>query len=124
MATLSTDERLALQQARLRAMRERVVQETYLKVTEVAKHFGVARSTIEDLPIEVLPYTDMRPFSEKAYRRYSPAEVMAAGVRIRRYLKAKAEGRGEAYLRELREERAAEDEAILAFARDIRKDVA
>ncbi len=121
---MNQEERLILQQRRLKAMRDRVVEETYLKVTEVARHFGVARSTVEDLPQEILAYTDMRPFSEKSYRRYSPAEVLAAEVRIRRYLKAKAEGEGEAYLQKLREEARAEEDAVLSFAREIRKEVA
>lgn len=122
--SLSQEERLLLQQKRLKAMRDRVVEETYLSVADVAKHFGLAESTVKEIPIEVLPWSDFTPFSKKTTRRYSPAEVMAAEIRLRRYLKARAEDRGEAYLEELRQELRRDEESVLAFAREARRDVA
>lgn len=121
---MTNEEKLLLQQRRLRAMRDRVATEAYLKVQEVAKHWNVSRSTIEALPIEILRWHDATPTSEHVHRRYSPAEVLAGAVRLRRWKRAKEEGRGEEYLRELRAEMEAEEEAILAFAREIRREVA
>lgn len=105
-------------------MRDRVVEETYMKVTEVAKHFGVSRSTIEELPFELLPYADLTPTSVYTTRRYSPADVLAYDARVRGYLDAKAQARSEEYLRTLRTQLEEDAKAVIAFAREVRREVA
>lgn len=102
--------RLILQQRAIEALRERVAEESYLTISAVMKRLGLARSTVDALPIEILPYVDCSPTPGRQLRRYHPADVIAFDARNRAWKRAQQRGEGEAYLAKLREELAARDE--------------
>jgi hypothetical protein len=108
-----------LKARRLSAMKARLTSETFLTVMEVAARWGVSRSVVEALPVEILPYVNMTPFSARANRRHHPVEVQAAEVRLGRWEKARAQGQGEEYLRSLRTEREGIDQEVLARALEV-----
>lgn len=123
------DERelLELRARAIEELKNRIIRDSYLTVEEVARRWGVHRSTVESLPEEILPYEDLgglgrgRAGSEKRrqLRRYHPAEVLAAGVRLRRWRRAQQRGEAEAYLARLRAELEARDEEALNIAREM-----
>lgn len=119
MSELDPRERIMLQVRALEALRQRLLHDTYLSVEQVAERWDVSRTTVEALPEEVLPCEDLSPTRGRRLRRYNPAEVQAAAVRLRRWRRAQQNGQGEAYLRELRAELEAREEEILRAAREL-----
>src|SRR5690625_6448786 len=87
--------RMLLQQRAIEALRERIASESYLSVREVCERLGLSRQVIEALPLEVLPYEDYGTGS-RSLRRYHPADVLAAGARMRAWRRARERGEGEA----------------------------
>jgi hypothetical protein len=116
---MEEDSIINLKARRFAAMKARLTSETFLTVMEVAGRWGVSRSVVEALPVEILPYVNMTPFSARANRRHHPVEVQAAEVRLRRWEEARALGQGEDYLRSLRKEREGIDLEVLARALEV-----
>jgi len=87
--------------------------ETHIQISDVATFWGVSRTSVEALPFEILPYVNVTPASSRVSRRYNPAEVRAAGVRLHRWKAAIAQGQGEKYLRQLRQERETHEKNLL-----------
>lgn len=115
--------RMLLQQRAIEALRERIASESYLSVREVCERLGLSRQVVEALPLEVLPYEDYGTGS-RSLRRYHPADVLAAGARMRAWRRARERGEGEAYLRRLREELEERDRAAVRLARDMVREMA
>lgn len=116
-------QRLILRQRALDALKERIGRESYLSVKDVMDRLKLGRTTVESLPIEVLPYSDYGT-ATRALRRYHPADVIAADARIRAWKAAKARGEGEAHLAKLREELEARDRAAIEVAAEVAREVA
>lgn len=114
--SLNEHERLMLEQRAIDALKERIVSQSYMSVQEVARHFGVSRSLIEDLPEEVLPYTDLGRGAVRSRRRYHPADVMAADALIRRWRRAQQQGCEREFLAEMRARLEARDDAAIRLA--------
>lgn len=116
--------RLLLEQRKLEAMRSRIAKESFMTIEEVRKHLGVARSTVEAYPEEILPRADMKPAgSSKQLLRFHPADVLALPARLRAWRRAQARGEGEAFLAALREERELEDRAAIQAASQMRREL-
>jgi hypothetical protein len=120
---MRAEEMLILAERKLSAMRDRIAGSVCMGVEEVAAHLGVGRTTVESYPVEVTRCFDAVPHSSRRRLRFSPAEVEAIKVRLRRWERAKARGEGEAYLRALREEMEREEEETLEAARRARRDL-
>jgi anion-transporting ArsA/GET3 family ATPase len=106
---------VVLQARKLARLREQMATLSYLSVKQVMAYLNLSRQVVESLPIEILPYQDYGSGS-RALRRYHPADVEAAGVRIRGWRWAQQEGHGEEYLRKLRHELEERDRGIFALA--------
>lgn len=120
---MDAQKRLLLQQRALEALRERIASEHYLSVKEVCERLGLSRQVVESLPMEILPYEDYGS-GKRSLRRYHPADVLAAGARIRAWKRARERGEGEAYLRLLREELEERDRLAIQLARDMVREMA
>jgi hypothetical protein len=119
--TMDPMEKLALEERRLAVMRERITKYSMLKVGEVAAHLNVARTTVEELPWEILPHCDVSPTAKRQHRRYHPLDVQAATVYLREWTAAKQMGEGEAYLRTRQAELAEQEREIKRLAREARR---
>jgi len=119
---IEAQERLLLNQRALDALKARIRNESYLDVKTVASRLNVTRAIVEALPMEVLPYVPYGTGS-RVYRRYHPADVLAADARIRGWERAKREGKGadKRYLATLRAELDAQDEAAIELARSMKR---
>jgi hypothetical protein len=106
---------IALQARKLARLREQMATLSYLSVKQVMAYLNLSRQVVESLPIEILPYQDYGSGS-RALRRYHPADVEAAGVRLRGWRWAQQEGHGEEYLRKLRRELEERDQGIYRLA--------
>lgn len=115
--------RLLLEQRALEALRERIASEHYLSVKEVCERLGLSRQVVESLPMEILPYEDYGS-GKRSLRRYHPADVLAAGARIRAWKRARERGEGEAYLRRLREELEERDRLAIQLAHAMVREMA
>jgi len=73
-----------------------------MSVNDVAGYLNVSRSTLEALPIEVLPFIDLAPGAARSLKRYDPDDVRAAPALMRGWMDAKQRGRGETYLAAMR----------------------
>lgn len=120
---MNAQKRLLLQQRALEALRERIASEHYLSVKEVCERLGLSRQVVESLPMEILPYEDYGS-GKRSLRRYHPADVLAAGARIRAWKRARERGEGEAYLRRLREELEERDRLAIQLAHDMVREMA
>lgn len=120
---MDAQKRLLLQQRALEALRERIASEHYLSVKEVCERLGLSRQVVESLPMEILPYEDYGS-GKRSLRRYHPADVLAAGARIRAWKRARERGEGEAYLRRLREELEERDRLAIQLAHDMVREMA
>lgn len=120
---MDAQKRLLLQQRALEALRERIGSEHYLSVKEVCERLGLSRQVVESLPMEILPYEDYGS-GKRSLRRYHPADVLAAGARIRAWKRARERGEGEAYLRRLREELEERDRLAIQLAHDMVREMA
>lgn len=108
----------------LEAMHREMVKTRYLTVSEVAEHFSVARSTIEDLPEEVLPFVDIAPTPKRQLKRYHPADVHAAPARLRAWREAQQNAKGAAYLAELRARMENRDRLLVEHAESVTREAA
>lgn len=117
---MDAQERLLLQQRAVDALKQRIEAESYLDIHAVMSRLGVKRATVEALPMEILPYVPHGTGS-RIYRRYHPADVLAADAKIRRWTEAKRRGKGDEYLAKLRAELEAIDEQAIAFANETRR---
>jgi hypothetical protein len=106
---------VVLQARKLARLREQMATISYLSVKQVMAYLNLSRQVVESLPIEILPYQDYGSGS-RALRRYHPADVEAAGIRLRAWRWAQQEGHGEEYLRKLRHELEERDRGIFALA--------
>ena len=95
---------------------KRVPKDVYLSVLEVARLFGVARCTVEALPMEILPFVDLSPSPNRQLKRFHPLDVVAAEPRLREWQTAKQAGEGEAFLAEQRRLLEERDRAALDLA--------
>ena len=120
---MDAQKRLLLQQRALEALRERIASEHYLSVREVCERLGLSRQVVESLPMEILPYEDYGS-GKRSLRRYHPADVLAAGARLRAWKRARERGEGEAYLRRLREELEERDRLAIQLAHDMVREMA
>ena len=71
-----------------------------MTVLEVARHLGVARSSVDGYPFAVLPFTDVSSTHTRQHKRYDPRDVAALPARLRAWQEARHRGRGEEYLRD------------------------
>lgn len=110
---------LVLKQRQLSAISEGVRRDTYLTIEQVITHLGVSRATLEAYPVEILPFWDATPMSNRMRRRYSAADVLAAPILIRRWTEARAIGQGEAYLQERRTALRQREEQVLSQATEV-----
>lgn len=87
-----------------RALREEALARGYLTIQEVAEKRGVSEATIRKLvDLGLLPAEDMTPDSKIRTLRIRADDELTLGTRLRAYKRATRDGRGEEYLRELRE---------------------
>ncbi len=113
-------ETLVLQQRAIDALKERIASESYMSIEQVRTRLKLSRAKVESIPFEVLPYTDCGS-GTREYRRYHPADVLAADARIRGWRRAQAEGRSEQHLAELREQLEEADRAAIRTALEMRR---
>lgn len=113
-------ERLVLQQRAIESLKQRIARESYMGIAEVCKRLKLSRSKVEALPLEVLPFTDYGS-GNRLYRRYHPADVLAADARIRGWRRAQADKNGEAYLLTLREQLEESDRLAIQTALEMRR---
>lgn len=99
-------------------MRERMICDSYLTVKEVAAHFGVTRSTVDQMPREVLPYIDLSVGHSRQLKRFHPVDVLATPARLREWTDAKQRNEGDEYLEHLRAELEERDGDIQRLARE------
>lgn len=117
---MDQQKRLELQRKAIRSLKQRILEEDCLTVSEARKRLGVSRATLEkQYPIEILPWWDATPNSKTTSRRYHPADVGAAPARLRAWTAAKARGEGEAYLHQLREELDERDRLAIELAQEM-----
>jgi hypothetical protein len=69
-----------------------------MTVTEVAEYLGMARSTVDQMPMAVLPYADLSPTHKRQHKRFDPRDVAAALARHRAWSEARQRGEGEEFL--------------------------
>lgn len=119
---MDVQRRLLLHQRAIEALRERIATEHYLSVRDVCARLRLSRQVVEALPIEILPYEDYGS-GARALRRYHPADVLAAGARMRAWKRARERGEGESYLRRLREELDERDRAAMQLAHDMAREM-
>ena len=122
MSTIQEQRRLHLEAKAIAELKERLARQAYMSVREVAKRLHLSREKVEAIPAEVLPYVDLGV--NRALRRYHPADVLALDARMRAWKAAQADGRGEAYLAELRGELELRDAAALQVAEEMGRAVA
>lgn len=120
---MHAEQRLTLEGRKLEEMRRRVVEERCLSVLEVAHHYDVSRGVVEGWPYPVLPYMNARPGAGKRLLRYHPADVIAAGARLRAWERAMDRGEGDAYLRQLQEEIDQRDAEAVRLAGEMAREV-
>lgn len=120
---MNDQERLLLEQRAVEALKKRIAGETFLTINDVRDRMKLSRQVIEGLPMEILPFV---PYGSKArtYRRYHPADVLAAEGRLRAWNRAKTKGEGEAYLRKLRDELDRADQLAHEAAIEMRTKIA
>lgn len=71
---------LALQEIRARARQHQAeidLSIVYLEVSDLARRFGCAPSTVRDIPRDRLPYMELGRGRKLKRRRYHPADVIA-----------------------------------------------
>jgi len=112
---LDDRQRLVLEGRAIAALKERVVAESYMKIGDVMKRLNLSRSSVEAIPVEILPYSDYSATPGRQLRRYHPADVLAADALLRRWHRAKQQHRGEEFLSQLRAELDARDTAAHAL---------
>lgn len=122
MSTVQEQRRLHLEAKAIAELKERLARQAYMSVREVAKRLHLSREKVEAIPAEVLPYVDLGV--NRALRRYHPADVLALDARMRAWKTAQTDGRGEAYLAELRGELELRDAAALQVAEEMGRAVA
>lgn len=115
-------ERIVLQGRAIDALRQRIVADSYLDTTAVCERLNIGPASVRAIPMEVLPYT---PYGQgtREYRRYHPADVLAADARIRAWRKAQQTGEERALLEEWRAELQAADALAIQIARDSRRTI-
>lgn len=112
----NTERRLIAEQGKLDALRQRIVQTSYMKAAEVRAHLNISRSKLAEIPREVLPYV---PGSGKReHRVYNPADVAAYPARARRWRDGIAEGRESEVLEQMRRDLEERDDAAITEALD------
>jgi hypothetical protein len=101
----------------LATARERVTKYMLMSVEEVAEHYQVSRSTVDQMPPEILPYVDLAPTPKRQLKRYHPLDVLAAQARLRTWRERMAINEGDEYLRSLQDELEARDARWIEVAR-------
>lgn len=71
-----------------------------MTVVEVAEFLGVTRSTVDQMPIAVLPFADVSPTHKRQHKRFDPRDVAALPARLRAWNEARQRGEGEKFLAE------------------------
>jgi hypothetical protein len=104
------------QEQSLDRMPGRVANYRMLALEEVALHFGVARSTVDQMPMEVLPFADLAPAGKRQLKRYHPSDVLAAPAYLRALRAAQQDGSVEKFLSRRREELEARDRLMIETA--------
>lgn len=92
-----------------------------MSLDEVALHFAVARSTVDQMPLEVLPYSDLAPAGKRQLKRYHPADVLAAPAHLREMRAEQQKGKLEEYLKRRRTELDERDRSVIELARGARE---
>ena len=111
----STERRLIAEQGKIAALRDLIRQTAYMKASEVRAHLNMSRSTLAEIPAEVLPWVPGAG-SERVERRYHPADVAAYPARARRWQEAKAADREAEVLEKMRSELVERDSSLIADA--------
>lgn len=120
---MNAEERLLTEQRKIDAMRQRITSESWLKVMDVARHFGVSRSTVESWPEEIRPFINCTPGSGKEHRRYHPADVTACNARLQGWDRSRRKGESEKYLAELRARLEERNEQSMRLADDMARSI-
>ena len=117
MSSIEAQRRAHLESKAVAALRARLARQEYMPVLEVAHRLNLSRDKVEEIPREILPYTDFG--KKRSLRRYHPADVQAIDARMRAWNSAKEEGRGEEYLAELREQLIVRDEIAIDLTKAV-----
>jgi hypothetical protein len=107
---------LPVEQQTLKGPRDVITGYRLMSVEEVAEHFQVSRSTVDQMPREILPYVDFAPTPKRQLKRFHPLDVLAAQARFRGWRAAQEQRKGESFLQVLREELTARDAQWLELA--------
>lgn len=114
MSTVQEQRRIHLEAKAVADLKERLAKQAYMSVPQVAERLNLSREKVEAIPFEILPFADFGV--GRSLRRYHPADVLAVDARIRGWKEAQANGQGEAYLQELKDELQTRDAAALQVA--------
>lgn len=123
--SMDEQERLLREAKAVAALKGRIVNDAYFKVSGVMARWKWSRSLVLAIPMEILPYTPHGTAS-KVSRRYHPADVLAADARLRAWRRARAisDEAGNEYLAKLRAELDAADARAIEAADAMRSEVA
>ena len=81
MSSIEAQRRAHLESKAVAALRARLARQEYMPVLEVAHRLNLSRDKVEEIPREILPYTDFG--KKRSLRRYHPADVQAIDARMR-----------------------------------------
>lgn len=112
---MSEERRMLAEQRKLDALRQRIVQTSYLKASQVRVHLNMSRATLSAVPREVLPWVPGNGH-ERSERRYHPSDVAAYPARARRWWDAQAGGTEAEVLATMRAELDERDQSLIADA--------
>ena len=111
----TSERRLIADQRKIETLRERIVQVSYLKASEVRRHLHMSRPTLDAIPAEVLPWVPGNG-GARIERRYHPSDVAAYPARARRWRDGIQAGKEAEVLAAMREELAERDRGLIEDA--------
>lgn len=96
---------------------------SYLTIKKVAEHLSISRDQVDDLPEELLPWTDVsKPDSKRRAKRFRPTDVAAYHAVRWHYEQAKDEERLDEWLEARREQLADRRRRLMAASLGLRLD--
>lgn len=114
--TNSTDQLLASKE-QLDDLNIWLAEHSYLTTSEVTEHLSLSRDQVDNLPYELLPWTDVSsPDSKRRAKRFHPTDVLAYHAIRWHYDRAEDEGRLDEWLARRREQLAERRRRMIAAA--------